>query len=96
MNLKEKIREMENDSKVYNNKSTVVSYNQSSFLEGYNSFKSQPDLESSRLEVEKYQSEIKQKNEMIRYLEMQCLKDKKKEAESDNSRASTMHDECKK
>lgn len=42
---------MENESKVYNNKSTVLSYNQSSFFDNYGSIKSQPDLDNSRLEV---------------------------------------------
>lgn len=39
------------NSKFYNNKSTVISYNQSSFSDCYTPLKSQPDLDNSRLEV---------------------------------------------
>lgn len=33
---------------------------------------------------------------MIRYLEMQCLKDRKRDSESDSSKMGNIHEECKK
>lgn len=65
-----------------------MSYNLSMYSESNNnnnyntSLKSQSDLDSSKmLDIEKLQSDIRQKNEMIKYLEMQCLKDKKRDSE---------------